>query len=105
MIPFALDQFDESHEQGKTAEAIEGIAKRFLGRAGVEREGAALVLSRLYTRCAARTFRSCPVHIASRADTKSRLDEFITWGEEIILESADLFLASSSTATFLEVVI
>ncbi|KAF9779616.1 TBCD protein [Thelephora terrestris] len=77
MIPFGLDQFDEVHERGKTAEAIEGIAKRFLCRSGVEREGAALVLSRLYT----------------RADTKDRLDEFMTWGEEIILESTDLFLA------------
>ena len=69
MIPFDLDQFDESHERGKTAEAIEEIAKGFLGRAGVEREGAALVLSRLYTRCVARTFRkisqftSCPGRI------------------------------------------
>ena len=50
MIPFDLDQFDEVHERGKTAEAIEGIAKRFLGQSGMERESAALVLSRLYTR-------------------------------------------------------
>lgn len=50
MIPFGLDQFDETHERGKTAEAIEGTAKRFLGRSGMEREAAALVLSRLYTR-------------------------------------------------------
>jgi len=56
MIPFDLDQFDEVHERGKTAEAIEGIAKRFLGKAGMEREGAALVLSRLYTRC---VFKTC----------------------------------------------
>lgn len=58
MIPFDLDQFDEVHERGKTAEAIEGIAKRFLGRSGVERDGAALVLSRLYTRCVSNAFRS-----------------------------------------------
>ena len=58
MIPFGLDQFDEVHERGKTANAIEGIAKRFLGRAGMEREGAALVLSRLYTRCVFKTFRN-----------------------------------------------
>ena len=50
MIPFDLDQFDEAHERGRTAGAVEEIAKRFLGRSGVEREGAALVLSRLYTR-------------------------------------------------------
>lgn len=39
------------------------------------------------------------IYIASRADTKSRLNEFITWGEEIILESADLFLVGSLAAT------
>ena len=50
MIPFDLVQFDEAHERGRTSEAIEEIAKRFLGRSGVEREGAALVLSGLYTR-------------------------------------------------------
>ena len=58
MIPFDLDQFDEVHERGKTAEAIEGIAKSFLGRSGVERDGAALVLSRLYTRCVSSAIRS-----------------------------------------------
>jgi len=59
MIPFDLDRFDETHERGKTAEAIEGIAKRYLCRAGVEREGAALVLSRLYTRCVQKSSRLC----------------------------------------------
>lgn len=57
MIPFGLDQFDEAHERGKTAEAVEGTAKRFLGRSGMEREGAALVLARLYTRCVFRAFQ------------------------------------------------
>lgn len=42
------------------------------------------------------------VDVVLRADTKSRLDGFITWGEEIILGSADLFLVSS-TVTYLEV--
>lgn len=58
MIPFDLDQFDDAHERGKTAEAIEGIAKSSLGRSGMEREGAALVLSRLYTRCVFKAFQS-----------------------------------------------
>ena len=58
MIPFDLDQFDQAHERGKTAEAIEEIAKRFLGRSGMEREGAALVLSRLFTRYVSRIPRS-----------------------------------------------
>jgi hypothetical protein len=60
MIPFGLDQFDEIHERGKTAENIEGIAKRFLCRSGLEREGAALVLSRLYTRYISNAFRPRP---------------------------------------------
>ena len=45
------------------------------------------------------------IFIPSRADTKSRLDEFIAWGKEIILESADLFLVGPCAATCLEVVI
>ena len=60
MIPFDLDKFDDIHERGKTAEAIEGIAKTFLGRSGVEREGAALVLSRLYTRWVPKPFDRAP---------------------------------------------
>ena len=43
------------------------------------------------------------VDLVLRADTKSRLDGFITWGEEIILGSADLFLVSSLIVTYLEV--
>ncbi|KAG6918759.1 hypothetical protein DXG01_011950 [Tephrocybe rancida] len=50
MIPFDLAQFDEVDQDGHTAVAIETTAKGFLGRAGLEREGAALLLSRLYTR-------------------------------------------------------
>lgn len=97
MIPFDLDQFDEANERGKTAEAIEGIAKRFLGRSGVERQGAALVLSRLYTRWVFNAFSVATLaDITPRADTKSRLNGFITWGEGIIHESTDLFLVSSS---------
>lgn len=42
------------------------------------------------------------VDILPRADMKNRLDGFITWGEEIILESADLFLVSSSVVIRLE---
>ena len=45
------------------------------------------------------------VYIACRADTKNRLDEFITWGEGIIVESADLFLVSPFAATCPKVVI
>ncbi|KAI0822273.1 TBCD protein [Trametes gibbosa] len=50
MIPFDLEQFDEVGRSGETASRIEDLAKSFLGRAGVDRDGAALLLSRLYTR-------------------------------------------------------
>jgi hypothetical protein len=50
MIPFDLVQFDEAENIGATAAAIESIAMAYLGRAGLEREAAVLLLSRLYTR-------------------------------------------------------
>jgi len=50
MIPFDLVQFDEAESIGATAAAIESIAKTYLGRAGLEREAAVLLLSRLYMR-------------------------------------------------------
>jgi len=43
------------------------------------------------------------IDLALRADTKNRLNGFITWGEEIILGSADLFLVSSFIVAYLEV--
>lgn len=52
MIPFDLAQFDDPDRVGETAASIESIAKGFLGKAGLEREGAAILLSRLYIRCA-----------------------------------------------------
>ena len=51
MIPFDFAQFDEEDRVGNTAHTIEAVAKTYLGRTGLEREGAALTLSRLYTRC------------------------------------------------------
>jgi hypothetical protein len=50
MIPFDLVQFDEAENIGATAAAIESIAMVYLGKAGLEREAAVLLLSRLYTR-------------------------------------------------------
>jgi len=55
MIPFDLARFDVdvvagSSEQPNTAKRIEKIALENLSRAGVEREAAAILLSRLYVR-------------------------------------------------------
>lgn len=50
MIPFDLVQFDDEGREGETATALEGLARGYLDRAGLDREGAALLLARLYTR-------------------------------------------------------
>jgi len=50
IIPFDLAQFDETDKIGQTAESLQTVAKAYLGTAGLEREAAALLLSRLYIR-------------------------------------------------------
>lgn len=50
MIPFDLDQLDEPDCIGQTADTLETLAKEYLGKAGLEREGAAILLSRFYMR-------------------------------------------------------
>ncbi|KAI0632121.1 TBCD protein [Trametes polyzona] len=76
MIPFDLEQFDESGHVGETASRIEGVAKSFLGRAGVDREGAALLLSRLYM----------------RKDMVDRLPNFLSYGTTTVEGLSDPFL-------------
>jgi hypothetical protein len=51
MIPFDLAQFDDRPHSGQTAQAVESLAKGFLGNPGLEREAASILLSRLYMRC------------------------------------------------------
>lgn len=50
MLPFDLAQFDSPSVKDETLLHIQQVAKENLGKAGVEREGAALLLSRLYMR-------------------------------------------------------
>ncbi|EKM79449.1 hypothetical protein AGABI1DRAFT_120846 [Agaricus bisporus var. burnettii JB137-S8] len=50
MLPFDLAQFDDESEPGHAARSLELIGKTYLGKAGLERDGAALLLSRLYMR-------------------------------------------------------
>jgi tubulin-specific chaperone D len=50
MIPFDLAQFDEDAESNETATVIEKIALSHLGKAGLERDASALLLSHLYMR-------------------------------------------------------
>ena len=49
MLPFDLARFDE-HESSETAKSIEEIGMANLGDSGLTREGASLILSRLYMR-------------------------------------------------------
>lgn len=101
MIPFDLAQFDEVETPGKTASSLELVAKQFLGKAGLEREAASLLLSRLYIRYYSILFqirRLCeivwvPLTLFSRADGKALFQEFLTWSSELIQSTAvDPFL-------------
>jgi tubulin-specific chaperone D len=49
-IPFDLQQFDDVTRPGETANAIEVVGKDRLNMAGLEREGAATLLSHFYAR-------------------------------------------------------
>lgn len=49
MLPFDLAQFD-GENPGSTFERLEIAGKNNLDKAGLEREGAALLLTRLYAR-------------------------------------------------------
>jgi len=49
-LPFDLQKFDDVTRPGETADAIEIVGKDRLNMAGLEREGAATLLSRFYVR-------------------------------------------------------
>lgn len=75
MIPFDLAQLDETDRMGETAVKVESLGKFHLGKAGLEREGAASLLSRFYM----------------RKDTRSRFHEFLMWAKTTLESSPDLF--------------
>ncbi|KAJ7069814.1 TBCD protein [Mycena amicta] len=75
IIPFDLAQFDEAVES-ETADTLENIARPLLSRAGLERDGAALMIARFYT----------------RKDTRSRFGAFLTYSEECISTAQDSFI-------------
>ena len=76
MIPFDLAQLDDPDRIGETATKIEAVAKMHLGKAGLEREGVASLLSRFYM----------------RKDTRSRFHEFLIWAKTTLESSLDLFM-------------
>lgn len=50
MIPFDLEQFDDRDQLGQTAIMMEALGKSYLAKAGLEREGASILLARFYMR-------------------------------------------------------
>lgn len=49
-IPFDLQKFDDAAQPGETANAIEAVGKDRLNMAGLERDGAATLLSHFFAR-------------------------------------------------------
>ncbi|KAH9936306.1 TBCD protein [Fomitopsis serialis] len=87
MIPFDLDQFDESERAGETAEKIESLGKRYLNNAGLEREAAAILLARLYV----------------RKDTSVKLPSFISWSAKIASGRVEPFLTMGLLSVLCEI--
>ncbi|PSR74805.1 hypothetical protein PHLCEN_2v9519 [Hermanssonia centrifuga] len=65
---------------GKTASDLEEVAKSYLGKAGLEREGAAILLSRFY----------------SRKDMNAKLPAFLQWSIEIMHDPKEPFACIGS---------
>ncbi|KAI0061711.1 TBCD protein [Artomyces pyxidatus] len=91
MIPFDLNQFDEVADAGRTASTLETIAKNSLGKSGLARQGASVLLSRLYV----------------RNDTRVRLPGFVEWSasalgvletlcETVKISPADIILSHAT---------
>ncbi|KAF9241181.1 tubulin folding cofactor D C terminal-domain-containing protein [Melanogaster broomeanus] len=74
-IPFDLEQFDEQGHLGRTSSTLETTAKQYLGKAGLEREGAVVLLSRLYM----------------RKDAKQQFSSFLAWSSSVLQESKETF--------------
>ncbi|PIL22540.1 hypothetical protein GSI_15229 [Ganoderma sinense ZZ0214-1] len=87
MIPFDLEQFDEVGKEGQTASKVEGVGKHYLGKAGLDREGSALLLSKFYM----------------RKDTASRFPDFLKWATETVGSTVDPFPATGLLRVLCEV--
>jgi hypothetical protein len=90
MIPFDLAQFDEVGREGRTAAAIEALAKQSLTSYGIVRESAAILLARLYVR-----YQICKVSYPvnsthCRRDVLPRLPAFLDWAKTCVKEQKDI---------------
>ncbi|KAI5896933.1 ARM repeat-containing protein [Schizophyllum commune H4-8] len=87
MIPFDLAQFDEEGQVGRTADLLDTLGKKYVDRAGLEREGAASLLARLYM----------------RRDMLHRFDPFLTSATDAV-NSDDVFTSLGVLQVICEVV-
>ncbi|KAF8895385.1 ARM repeat-containing protein [Infundibulicybe gibba] len=88
MLPFDLEQFDEPENVGKTATDIDLFGKEFLGTAGLSRDGAALLLTRLY----------------KRNDARSYFYSFLEWSNGVISQDREIFMTIGILQVLSEVV-
>ncbi|KAG8936298.1 hypothetical protein FRC02_003235 [Tulasnella sp. 418] len=79
MIPFDLSRFDpdDATKTGETFKALEEVGKNNLDRAGIDGEGAATLLAKLY----------------SRRDASRGLEGFLNWADTRLTDKADPFMA------------
>ncbi|OAX38758.1 ARM repeat-containing protein [Rhizopogon vinicolor AM-OR11-026] len=86
-IPFDLQKFDDAIRPGETANAIEDVGKDRLNMAGLEREGAATLLSHFY----------------ARKDTRQRFASFVQWSITVF-RSSDILISIGALQVLCEVV-
>jgi len=107
MIPFDLAQFDDESALGHIARSLENVGKSNLGKAGLERDAAALLLSRLYTRCAILGILCIPSlfnSMVSRKDMKYAFPEFArTLNTGIRSQAMDVITVSPSNAYYIRI--
>ncbi len=95
IIPFDLAQFDDPSQSGHTARSLQDLAKRYLNSAGLEREGAALLLSRLYIRYAT-WYRFLKDAYLNRKDTGTGFHDFVLWTCDLLKDSNDVMMVRYS---------
>lgn len=93
MLPFDLSQFDDEGQEGQTAGRIQDIGRSNLSRAGVERDAAAILLARSYTRCV-RVTRSKSLANWNRKDMIPKFPAFLEWCLSIIQNPGGPFTVS-----------
>ena len=93
-IPFDLSNFDSDPTRpGQTASAIEAVGRNMMDKSGIERDGAALLLARLYARYVTDYLSDLSL-ILLRQDSCSLFPAFLSWSSEYIKGSPSIFSVS-----------